>query len=132
MALVSELRYLPLTQRAGNEKNDVVDHVAVPVEQRSPVDDMALIEHGVSLFLCVNRGAVSSTIRNPTPLCNRKWKHSRYVVQKCAQGFDSMIPKMAELYNQPASQFLVNHRHSNRRRFVLKEVPVVSRLQLKL
>ena len=43
-----------------------------------------------------------------------------------------MISEMAELDNQPASQFLVNYRYSNRRRFVLKEVAVVGRLQLKL
>ena len=34
VTLVSELRYLPLTQRAGDEKDDVVDHVAVSVEQK--------------------------------------------------------------------------------------------------
>ena len=34
VALVSELCYLPLAESTGDEKNDVVDHVAVPMEEK--------------------------------------------------------------------------------------------------
>ena len=90
-------------QRAGNEQNNVVDHIRIPRAYR------------------------------PTSAQNHRetvGENARDVVKELAERFDSIGPQEVELIDENLSRLFSDSRGGNGRRFVGEEVAVVGRRQL--
>jgi hypothetical protein len=95
-----------LMQRSGDEEDDVVDHVGVPVAGKQHVRQ--------SLYLCARRRERKERLAS-----------SRHVLHEPPQVPRRITPNVVELVNQPCCRLFSDRRRRDGRRLVRKEVSVI-------